>query len=94
MAVFEVSGGTLTLLTLLSQTILATAIVIITAEFLPKSLAMIQPFGFLAVAAFPMNVIYWLFYPFAWSIVYLSKLLITKGLGFEYEETRPVFWTH
>lgn len=91
LAAFELSSGTLTLLTLLSQTILATAIVIITAEFLPKSLAMINPFGFLAVAAFPMNVIYWLFYPFAWSIVYLSKLLITKGLGFEYEETRPVF---
>ena len=91
LAAFELSRGTLTLLTLVSQTILATAIVIITAEFLPKSLAMITPFGFLAVAAFPMNIIYWLFYPFAWSIVYLSRLLITKGLGFSYEETRPVF---
>ncbi len=73
------------------QTTLATFIVLITAEFLPKSFFLIHPNRMLSLLAIPIFIIYIIFFPAVWLIVHLSKLLIEKVLRLEYSEDKPVF---
>jgi len=79
------------LLVFVLQTILATLVVLVTAEFLPKSLFMIHPNRMLSVLAIPFYIIYILFFPAVWLIVNLSKIFIEKILRLEYSEDKPVF---
>jgi len=74
-----------------AQTITATLIVLITAEFLPKSLFLIHPNKMISALAIPIYVIYILFFPAVWFIVTLSKFTIEKILRLEYSEDKPVF---
>jgi len=73
------------------QTIAATLLVLVTAEFLPKSLFLIHPNKMISLLAIPFYIIYILFYPAVWIIVNLSKILIEKVLRLEYNEEKPVF---
>ena len=73
------------------QTIIATFIVLVTAEFLPKSLFLINPNKMVSVLAIPIYIIYILFFPAIWLIVTLSKILIEKVLRLKYSEDKPVF---
>ena len=75
----------------LVQTIIATFIVLVTAEFLPKSLFLIHPNKMLSLLSIPIYVIYIIFFPAVWMIVMLSKFLIEKVLRLEYSEDKPVF---
>ena len=75
----------------LFQTIIATLIVLVTAEFLPKSLFLLSPNRMLSMLSIPFYMIYILFFPFVWLIVNLSKLMIEKVLRLEYSEDKPVF---
>lgn len=75
----------------LIQTIVATFVVLVTAEFLPKSLFLIRPNRMLSLLSIPIYIIYILFFPAVWLIVNLSKLLIEKVLRLEYSEDKPVF---
>ncbi|MCZ6694178.1 MAG: hemolysin family protein [Bacteroidetes bacterium] len=76
---------------LIIQTIIATLIVLVTAEFTPKSIFLINPDRMLSVFAIPMLIIYYFLYPLVFLIVSLSKLLITGVLRLEYSEDKPVF---
>ncbi|WP_192347615.1 hemolysin family protein [Algoriphagus sp. Y33] len=76
---------------LLSQTLLSTMVVLITAEFLPKSLFMLNPNSMLSFFTLPFYMIYILFYPVVWAVVGLSRFFITKVLRLEYSEDKPVF---
>lgn len=76
---------------LFSQTIVSTLIVLITAEFLPKSLFMLNPNSMLNFFALPFWLIYVLIYPVVWTTVWLSRFFITKILRLEYSEDKPVF---
>ena len=76
---------------LIVQTILSTVIVLLTAEFLPKSIFLINPNWMLTILAIPMFIIYWLMGPVVWAVVGASKLIITKVIGLEYSEDRPAF---
>lgn len=78
-------------LILLLQTLLATIIVLVTAEFLPKSLFIINPNKLLSVFAVPMQVIYYLLYPFVFIIVNLTRIVIEKILRLPFSEDKPVF---
>lgn len=73
------------------QTIISTVVVLITAEFLPKSLFMLNPNSMLNFFALPFLIIYTLFYPVVWAVVGLSRFFITKILRLEYSEDKPVF---
>jgi CBS domain containing-hemolysin-like protein len=76
---------------LFSQTIVSTMIVLITAEFLPKSLFMLNPNSMLNFFVIPFWVVYMLIYPIVWATVWLSRFFITKVLRLEYSEDKPVF---
>ena len=73
------------------QTILSTILVLFTAEFLPKSIFMINPNTMLRVFALPMDIIYRLMYPIVVVIVSSSKFIITKVFKHPYEDDTPVF---
>ncbi len=76
---------------LLSQTLISTFVVLFTAEFLPKSIFMINPERMLTVFAYPFRVISFLMYPIVALIIALSKFMITKVFGLSYEENKPVY---
>jgi CBS domain containing-hemolysin-like protein len=76
---------------LLAQTLGATLVVLITAEFTPKSLFLLNPHRMLKIFALPMQLIYWLMQPVVFVVVTLSKIMIVKVLRLEYSENEPVF---
>ncbi len=78
-------------LVMILQTVLSTLIVLFTAEFLPKSIFMINPNWMLTIFALPMDIIYRIMYPVVMLVVSLSKLIITKVLQQKYEEDKPAF---
>lgn len=78
-------------LVLVLQTFASTIIVLITAEFIPKSIFLINPYFLLSFFSFPFLVIYYILWPFVVIIVGASKFMITKMFGLEYSEDKPMF---
>ncbi len=74
-----------------AQTVLSTLIVLFTAEFLPKSIFLINPNRMLNALSLPMDLIYRLMYPAVALVVSFSKLVIIKVLRLEYQEDKPAF---
>jgi CBS domain containing-hemolysin-like protein len=73
------------------QTVVSTIIVLVTAEFIPKSIFIMNPNSMLSFFAYPFVVIYYLMYPVVWIVVKLSKFVIVYVLKLEYSEDKPVF---
>ena len=90
-SVFAPEGLYGELFVLITQSIISTLIVIVTAEFTPKSLFMINPDLLLRAFAIPMFFIYIAFYPVVFLIASLSKFIITHIFRLEYSEDKPVF---
>jgi CBS domain containing-hemolysin-like protein len=76
---------------MIMQTLVSTLIVLITAEFIPKSIFMLNPNSLLFFFSIPFAVIYYFLYPVVWLVVGLSKLVITYVLKLDYNEDKPVF---
>ena len=76
---------------LIAQSILSTLVVLITAEFMPKSLFMLNPSFMLRLFAIPMGLIYAVLWIFVLPVVYISKFMITKVFKLEYSEEKPVY---
>ncbi|PWK26369.1 CBS domain containing-hemolysin-like protein [Arcicella aurantiaca] len=75
----------------LLASLVGTILILMTSEFTPKSIFLLNPDGFLEVLAIPILIIYTLMYPLVWAIVGLSKWFINNVLRLEYSEERPAF---
>ncbi len=75
----------------LIATIVATILILMTSEFTPKSVFLINPDAILEFLAVPIWVIYTLMFPLVWVTVGLSKWFITKVLRLSYSEEKPAF---
>lgn len=64
------------LLVLIVNTIISTAIILLVAEFMPKTFFIISPNFFLKALSLPTIFFYWLFYPVSKSALALSNYLI------------------
>ncbi len=84
----EVINSDLTVLVV--QTIISTIIVLITAEFTPKSIFLINPDRLLIVFAPIIQIIYYILFPIVFLIMHLSRFIITKILKLEYSEEKPI----
>ena len=76
---------------LVIETIISTIIVLITAEFLPKSIFLLNPESLIKIFGFPMMLIRAIIYPVVSLVLIFSKFLIVRILGLEYSEEKPVF---
>ncbi|HEY5692045.1 MAG TPA: hemolysin family protein [Cyclobacteriaceae bacterium] len=76
---------------LIIQTIISTLIILFTAEFLPKSLFLINPNLMLSALAVPFRIMFYILSPITFTIVYLSKVVIVYILRLEYSEEKPAF---
>ncbi len=76
---------------LILQSLISTLIVLVTAEFLPKSLFMLNPNYMLRFFALPMRAIYFILYVPVWVIASISKGVIKGILRQEYSEDKPVY---
>ena len=76
---------------LIEQTLIATLLVLLTAEFLPKSLFIINPNRVLRILAIPMQVIYYILYLATMLITTLSKWVIVKLLKLVYDDSKPTY---
>jgi len=75
---------------LIIQSVLSTILVLITAEFLPKSLFLINPDVSLKLFSIPMGIVFLLMYPIVWLIVKISALFILL-FGYKLSDEKPVF---
>jgi len=69
----------------------STILVLLTAEFMPKSLFLIAPNKILKFFTIPFAIIYVILYPFVLFIVELSKLVITKVFLLCFFSESPAF---
>ncbi|AHM61019.1 cbs domain containing protein [Flammeovirgaceae bacterium 311] len=76
---------------LVIQTVVSTLIVLVTAEFTPKSIFLINPNWLLHLLALPMLLIYWIMWPLVIVIIGASKWIIKHVLRQNMSEDRPVF---
>ena len=76
---------------LIEQTLIATLIVLITAEFLPKSLFIINPNKVLRALAIPMQIIYYLLFLPTWLITSFSRWVIVNMLKLKYDDSKPTY---
>lgn len=79
------------ILLLLFNTIISTLIVLATAEFLPKSIFLLNPNRLMEVLALPAILFYYMLSPLVFIIVGLSKFSIKNIFRLEYAEDKPVF---
>ena len=76
---------------LLVQTLISTLIVLITAEYIPKSIFLINPDRLLTTFSIPLIIIYFVLNPLVKFILILSKFLIKDVLKQTYSEDKLVF---
>lgn len=65
-----------TALVLLAQTVISTTVILLTGEFIPKTIFRINPNSSLKIYALPVFVFYLIMYPISWFATSLSRLLM------------------
>lgn len=79
------------LIIFLLQTIIASIVVLLTAEFLPKALFRINPNKMLNIFSLPIMLTYYLFYPLILFVVWLSRNFLKIFFKIRIASTAPVF---
>ncbi len=79
------------IMVLLLQTLMATFVVLVTAEFTPKSIFLLNPNWLLLIFAPVFLVIYYLLYPVVRVILGLSNFMIRNVIGLDFSEDKQVF---
>lgn len=79
------------LVVLFLQTTISTVIVLFTAEYIPKSIFLVNPYRLLSFLAVPFLIIYYLLSPAVFLIVFASKFFLVKVLRLDYSDEIPVF---
>lgn len=74
-------------LMLVVQTLLSTLIILLTGEFLPKTVSRINPVRSLKIFAVPIFIFYIIFYPISQLATWLSRVMM-KMIGLKGEQTR------
>ncbi len=72
-------------------TIISSAIILVFAEFLPKTLFRINPNRFLGVFALPVTAIYYILYPVIAFTMFLSDFIMKHMMQADVSNTRKVF---
>lgn len=75
----------------LIQTLLSTLIVLMTAEFTPKSIFLLNPNSLLNILSIPILIIFVIMFPLVWLIEQMSKFIILYVLRQPYSEDKQVF---
>ncbi len=78
------------IIVLVIQSLISTVLVLLTAEFLPKSLFLINPDFSLRLFALPMGLIYVLMFPAVFLVVKISAVFIWM-FGYRLADEKPVF---
>ncbi|WP_053971299.1 hemolysin family protein [Mangrovimonas sp. ST2L15] len=81
----------LTDLSLLTQTIISTLVILITAEFLPKVFFQVYANTLLKVFAFPAYVFYWLFTFISTFVIWISDVILKKFFKTEGDQVQLAF---
>jgi CBS domain containing-hemolysin-like protein len=76
---------------LLIQTAISTLIILATAEFLPKSLFLINPNLMLSALAIPFAATYVVLKPITYTILNISTLVLKSIFRLDYSEEKPVY---
>ena len=79
------------IIALVIQTLIATFIVLITAEFLPKSLFLLNPNTLLRIFSLPMMGLFVLMFPLVWMVEIISKFIVTRIFQLSYAENQSLF---
>ncbi len=79
------------MLALLAQTVIATLIVLITAEFTPKAFFRINPNRMLMLFAIPAKVVYTLLYPIVWLLDRFSNKILSSLFKMKVNEEKLSF---
>jgi|TARA_B110000259_G_scaffold44347_1_gene51407 putative hemolysin len=80
-----------TLFILLLQTIVSTIVILLFAEYLPKTLFRLKPNLTLRFFSYPMYAIFWSLKWVVISIVGFSKFILRKFLNVDIKEDKPIF---
>lgn len=76
---------------LVVQVLLSTFVVLIAAEYVPKSIFRRNPHMLLSFLAVPFLFVYYLMYPIVWVVRGISKWVVSHIFRLEYGDDKPVF---
>jgi CBS domain containing-hemolysin-like protein len=76
---------------LIIQTFISTLIVLVTAEYIPKSIFMINPDRLISSFSILLIFIYFVFWPIVKIVIFILKFIIEDILKQKYSDDRPAF---
>lgn len=71
--------------------VLSAIVVLIAAEYIPKSLFRLNPAALLTYLTAPFSIAYYIMYPLVWLVGGISRVVVTRILKLEYPEDKPAF---